>query len=333
MPKLPWLTLVSDVDPPTAFTSQPSPALARLAGRGSVRLAWDRGQPGIPLRPWQRGLLHALRIDASACASAPVAVRASVGLADSDAFWLHAEPVHFVAGLDRLSFLDLRTTAPLTSAERVALFDTMRGEFGTGDLALCAFGDAWFIRAASALRASTSSPDAAAANELQSVMPDGPDAPVIRRFMTEMQMVLHDHPVNQQRARSGLPAVNAIWPWGGGMLAPMACSAELPVAFSCDLFIQGLYRLHEQTVRPLAQSAADLLSMASGQQRIIVAPMSADPAELESRWISPFTAALADGQLSRLDLVLGEWLVEVPGSALRRFWRRPLAPPQWGRAP
>ena len=67
-------------------------------------------------------------------------------------------------------------------------------------------------------------------------------------------MVLHDHPVNEERSRRGLPVVNAIWPWGAGALTAMARPGELPVAFAHDAFIQGLYQLNEQIVRPLQQT-------------------------------------------------------------------------------
>ena len=38
----------------------------------------------------------------------------------------------------------------------------------------------------------------------------------MRRLMTELQMLLHEHPVNEARAARGVPTVNAVWLWGGG---------------------------------------------------------------------------------------------------------------------
>ncbi len=331
MSQFPSLTLVSDVDPPTAFASQVPHALSRLAGRGSVQFAWDRARAESSLRPWQRGLLHALHLNPDLYASAPVTARGS-GFREPEALWLHAEPVHFLAGLDRLSFVDLRHAAPVTSTERAALFDTLHAQFAMGDLTLHALGDAWFIRAPAGLRVQTSPPDAASANELQSVMPRGADAPAIRRLMTEMQMLLHDHPVNEARSRRGVPVVNAIWPWGEGALTSMASAGELPVAFAHDAFIQGLYQLNEQIARPLPQTAEQVLSSTDAAKSIVVAPIDIDPDELESKWIAPLAGALEGGRLSRLDLILGEWSVAVPRSSLRRFWRRALAPAQWERA-
>lgn len=36
------------------------------------------------------------------------------------------------------------------------------------------------------------------------------------RLMTEMQMFLFNHPVNQQRQANGLYPINSLWFWGGG---------------------------------------------------------------------------------------------------------------------
>src|SRR2546430_884920 len=38
-------------------------------------------------------------------------------------------------------------------------------------------------------------------------------------LMNEAQMLLHEHPVNAEREARGLPALNSIWFWGGGVIA------------------------------------------------------------------------------------------------------------------
>lgn len=49
-------------------------------------------------------------------------------------------------------------------------------------------------------------------------MPDGPAARPLRRLQTEFQMLLYTHPMTDERNARGLPAVNAFWVSGTGVL-------------------------------------------------------------------------------------------------------------------
>jgi hypothetical protein len=322
----PWLTLIaSDIGAAVLRTDQ-AMSLARLAGRGSVAHRWARNNAETPLRPWQRGLLDSLSIASGSIASAAVVMSDGRG-----GDWIHAEPVHFAAGLDRLSFVALTDEARVTDAERAVLFERLAPTFASGDFVLHASGSDWFIRSTLPLQVATSTPDAAATNDLQSVMPRGPDAPALRRLMTELQMLLHEHPVNEARARRGLPAINAVWLWGSGHLPEMSFPSQLPVAFGNDAFLRGLYRLSGASVVELPESVDTLLHGIAGAPHAIVVVPESDLDRIDSEWLKPLSAALASGRLSRLDVILDEWHVDARRSDLRRFWRRALPPSQWER--
>ncbi len=96
---------------------------------------------------------------------------------------------------------------------------------------------------------SPSVPKFAAANPAEEILPRGRDAGGLRRLMTEMQMLLHEHQVNTQRQLRGLPALNAIWIHGEGMLSdvsPPVSAPALPAACGDDVCGRGIYRLHGQ---------------------------------------------------------------------------------------
>jgi hypothetical protein len=38
----------------------------------------------------------------------------------------------------------------------------------------------------------------------------------LKRLLTEVQMLLHHHPVNLARQEQGLPVINSLWCWAGG---------------------------------------------------------------------------------------------------------------------
>lgn len=323
----PWLTLIAP-DIGTALSRGKSTStLARLAGRGAVARRWDRGDRESLLRPWQRGLLDRLDIAAGSIASA------AVSMSGHDGYWLHAEPVHFVAGLDRLSFLSLVDEARVSEAERASLFERLASHFASGDCVLQTTGSEWFLRITRPLQVMTSTPDAAAASELPSAMPRGPDAAALRRVMTELQMLLHEHPVNEVRARRGLPAVNAVWLWGNGVSSGFTPCDDLPVAFGDHVFLGGLYRRAGRTVAALPAGPDVLLDAIADQARAVAVVPGTDLDAMDSQWLAPLSAALSRGRLRRLDLVLDEWHVDVHRRGLRRFWRRALPPSQWEQRP
>lgn len=262
------------------------PLLARLAGRGALAMRWDRRDPQADLRPWQRGLLSALELSPEPFASAPVSVAGWMGAAadgvggERGGTWLHAEPVHFAAGLNRLTFLGLEGAARVTGAERDALRPLLADHLQASGLVLAPSRD-WLIHSPRLLSVHTSCPDAAAANELERVMPRGADSGMLRRLMTELQMLLHEHPVNQARARLGLPAINSVWLWGVGSAAvPPApawgFAADLPVALGQAAFLRGLYQLQSQYAQSSRDEAREIQPL-PGEGSALVAALAAAP--------------------------------------------------------
>jgi hypothetical protein len=156
-------------------------------------------------------------------------------------------------------------------------------------------------------------------------LPQGRNGAELRRLLTEAQMLLHDHPVNAQRERSGLRTVNAIWLSGLGdfeSLQPLV----LPRIWSGEPFVRGLCRLHEEPCLPLPRTALELVK--GGQSGAVVLPIgeTADPAAdlqaLETDWFAPLAAMVYAGQLSGVELHLDHWQIRVDRPGLRRFWRR-----------
>ena len=304
-------------------------ALALLAGRGSVRQAWDRRElRDARLRTWQRGLLDVLGLDARQFASAPVSAKGE-NLADDTGYWLHAELIHLAAGLDRLSFLPLTGHAAVTLAEREALAPLIAQHLEDSPLRLQAGAKGrWLLHSSSPLDLQTASPDAATANELEAVMPSGTAAGVLRRVMTECQMLLHDHDVNERRQRRGLPAINSLWPWGGGVLAPQS-ARSLPQMFSDEEFSRGIYRLHSADVEAAPADGSTLLERATLTRPVVAVIELESSAALEGEWVEPLVAALRAGRIRRVDLVLDEWHISATRGMLRSFWRKPLPVSAW----
>ena len=65
--------------------------------------------------------------------------------------------------------------------------------------------------------ARTITPAALMGQDLGDWWPTGNEWRAWRKRVNEIQMAWHDHPVNQDRERQGLPAINSIWLFGGGL--------------------------------------------------------------------------------------------------------------------
>jgi hypothetical protein len=161
-------------------------------------------------------------------------------------------------------------------------------------------------------------------------------------LLTEIQMLLHAHPVNEAREARGEPAVNSLWLWGGGQ-APGAAHGPWRSVAAADPSALGLARLAGMRRIALPPSAAAWLERLPEDGRHLVlldtlrAPAALEqPAEhaagveaLERGWFAPLLAALRAQRIGMLtvrvpDAAPGAGFETVRGD-LRRFWRRPHA--------
>ncbi|HKS58546.1 MAG TPA: hypothetical protein VJS12_24850 [Steroidobacteraceae bacterium] len=299
------------------------PQLARIAGRGSIG---EMPAPRAGLSTWQLALLDTLGVhDHDQYPSAAVMRTGDVG-EPVRGFWLQLQPMHFMAGMDRLTAVELHGASDVTRAELAELEPTIAAHLRSAGMQLVTTShDDWLVHCDRALDVQTAPPESAA-HSLEQAMPRGGDAPALRRLMTELQMLLHEHPVNVARQRRGLPEINAVWFHGAGEIRGLQRYA-LPQAFGDDLYLRGIYRLHDAEVTAAPTEARTLLARLSSRAVAVVSTDDVDV--LEAAWIAPLTRALAIGTLARLEVVVDRWRVTVARHALLKFWRSARTPAQW----
>jgi hypothetical protein len=242
---------------------------------------------------------------------------------------MHADLVHLAAGMDRLTFVRLRAQAQVQPQERSELRAAILEHLRAVDFEMCEMPDGrWLFGTQRQLQVATATPDAAAAQPLDRVMPQGRDAGPVRRLMTELQMVLHEHPVNERRARDDLPAINAIWLWGVGELTglpPMSVTA----ASGDEPYLRGICQLLSQRCESAPSDADALLSSAAAHAKEVAVIEVSNLDTLERDWLVPLAAALGRGKLAQLNLVLSEWSLSVSRTELLKLWRRGRPPASW----
>ena len=136
-------------------------------------------------------------------------------------------------------------------------------------------------------------------------------------------MLVHDHPVNVERLRAGLPSVSAVWFSFGGTLPPV------PVVGAMRTFARtgdavALARHAQVPILPLPASLGEAIAAAAGVATMVVAlDAGADLGSVDAAWVAPAYAALTRRALDTVTLI-GDgaggaacWTARRPGT-----WRR-----------
>lgn len=247
-------------------------------------------------------------------------------------YWLRIDPVCLRAGRTRLTLTPLpaHSLSPVEACElAAALTSHLRT---SGYELLLAHPQRWYLRCAQTPDMRTQSPQACAGELGEAHLPAGADSAPWRRLITEAQMLLHELPMNAAREAAGKPPVNAVWPWGGGRLPRFERQPYARVYADAPLAC-GLARATQAIAAPLPRDAATLMQDAATEQSVLLvqdtgdAPAGTDLMRLDHDWFAPLTAALAEGRIARLRLLLRIGTGETIGrvlvrSHLRRWWRR-----------
>ena len=205
---------------------------------------------------------------------------------------------------------------------------TVQAHFGTETFSLagCVAG-AWLLRFNAPLACTTWPPDSVVGHNVHDFLPSGPAGAYVRSLMNEIQMLLHEHPLNQRRERTRLLPVNAWWLWGFGETPQDASVVQCAHwdLHSDDPWLRGLWHTQGIGARDVAQ-----VPTAAPRRDSLIA-LSQPPAGPDSQSLSAVDAGLLSwvctqlraGAVQRLELLLGEAVVRVEGTARFQFWRRP----------
>lgn len=302
-----------------ASASEP---LARIASWSVAR---------TPAGSLESAIVQALGVATPAAgADLPIAPATALGagLEPGAAYVLAAEPVTLVAGRDDVTLA--ARVDDLGSDETAALVAALRAHFAADGLVFHAPRASVIYATMAARPALANAPLAEAiGGPLSAHPPRGADARTWLRWTTEIQMLLHAHPINAARERTGRQPVNGLWFWGGGTLADLGIVAPFQAHVADDRagdLVRGLARHAGGEVLRLPASfdaAVHAVPATRPAAHVVVAlPAIRDAATLawaESAWLAPAVAALGRGRIASLALVTdrGSWTVPRPGPVAR----------------
>ena len=323
---LPWLQAAL-AETSASDTLPAMHALRWLGGRGRLLSGESRG--------WREWLLEPVggADFLSQWPAGPALALANDLTAPGPGSWCVAQPVHLVAGLDHLRLAPLAQAA-LTEEDARALGELVGSHFATDDLTVAAFVQgAWLLRFTRPINCSTQPPDAVVGHNVHDFMPAGRDGARVRSLMNEIQMLLHEHPVNQRRERARLLPVNGWWIWGFGDASADA-SADRVDEWSLrtdDRWLRAVWRALGRDVGDITAVADDMLS---GDTLIALSqPLAERPEEsltsVDAELLSLLVSSVRAGAIRSVDVLVGGATLRIESSARLHFWRRPVDLSRW----
>ena len=315
------------------------PALAtaaRDAARASEPLtriaSWSAAR--TPASSLESAIVQALGVATPAAGGdLPIAPATALGagLEPGAAYVLAAEPVHLVAGREDVAVGARVDDLPADDTRTIV--DALNAHFAADGLRFAApRPDAWFVAATARPDLATVPLDAALGETMSSHLPTGRDARTWQRWSTEIQMLLHAHPVTLARERAGLAPGNGLWFWGGGALGDAGLVAPFrghaPAGRAGDL-VRGLALAAGGDALELPGSFEAAVEAVPASRPathvVVVLPAAATTtvlAEIDRQWLAPAVDWLRRGRLASVAIVTGRrpaatWSVRRPSAFAR----------------
>lgn len=252
----------------------------------------------------------------------------SIGAPERDS-WL-AAPVQLLAGLDRVH-LPPTGLLCLETSETAALIDAFNRELGRDGMRLHGLpGGGLLLSGLTAPAAETFDPASVLGRDIHSAVPRGADGAPLRALVGEIEMWLHEHPLNLARRRRGVPAISGLWLWGGGALPGENATLTRPnvAGVTGERMVFGGSDPWLRAVAISTGTAADGFApdfttlMAGAALQGVVAVRAQDAQDsLRRSWLEPARAALAARRLGRLTLWVDGKILTLSPSSNWHYWR------------
>lgn len=253
-------------------------------------------------------------------AMAPLTHLADTGTRDN-AYYFRADPVHLAADRDQLVMLPL--SALQVQPDEGSMFSqTFNHMYGAEGYWLeTPHPERWYLRSPVSFRCVTHDPALVVGQSVFELMPSGEDGQRLRRLMNEVQMLLHEHPLNQAREKHCCTAINSLWIWGGGRLPESPAVGCIGVRTDSPL-VAGFARFAGSQCHGWP-AGLDVPSVTVPQLVAVRCTTAAEITTLEERVAAPLLEALRRGNASGILIYPGNGRsYRATPASLRKFWRR-----------
>jgi len=241
---------------------------------------------------------------------------------DRPTVWIAAaDPVYLEPRMDHLCLHALRKSG-IQSSDLRPLFDHLQTTLSEDKrFGFARLGSYGYLRSEQPI--STSSVPAYVVDQREpgEFLPTGEHTVSHRNILSEIEMSLHEHEVNERRVSEGLQPVNSLWLWGGGM-APKTIIQPQPPLFSDDPLLAGYWESATAVSDVWPGSFAECAE-ASLHGFVAVTPENDLRHETMQGYLRELRELLLSDRVSRLILLFRDGLrADVRRSQTLKFWRR-----------
>jgi len=301
------------------------PALVTILGRAEVK----RVAPASP----EAALGALFGLDAHTPAEAALRrLGEDDGLRTTDPL-LCADPTHLHFARNHLLLADASELA-IEAHEAEALVASLNDTFADVGQFEAVTPTHWYLAPKGDTSVTFAPLGAATSRPVAFFMPEGDDAMAWRRIANEIQVFLHNHPINTARESRGLRAINNVWFWGQGNL-PGLLMAPAPLIAMSSTHGRGLARaagVEPKEVTRWSELPAsgdrliELDALLAPSRYLDIARWQDALFALEEHWCAPLLQALKARRISRLSVLLpderGSRELALTPNRLLQFWRK-----------
>ena len=286
-----------------------------------------------PRQPFETALAQGLGLPAAPLG--PLRLLGEGNAAAHSGHWFCADPVHLRFHQERIILADAGAFE-LNDDEALAIIESLNVEFADIGQFHAATARRWYLRLNATVDHVSAPISAVAGRRVDSNLPKGDST--LTRWLNEVQMFLHGHPVNERRQMKGKPAVNSIWLWGGGAIVPVTSVATPPFSsvWTDNPLAIGLAHSLEIPVHAPSANLSALLPQAGATPLVILDQLLPRVLyedgdgwrqafeQLETDWFTPLKKALGS-TVNRIDLlaptIYGQLHYTLTASARWKFWK------------
>ena len=233
----------------------------------------------------------------------------------ADASWLSADPAWVQPDMSGARLMACGQL-PLSMEEAQALAEPLKPVFAEDGMTLeISSPQRWHLRLpVQASLPDFAAPEQALGEDLYEHLPQGPETRRWRVLFNEVQVLLHQHPHNARRREHGLPPINSLWFWGGGML-PTHVDTTLHGVIGEDVLLLALAQR-----AGIPTQKRDVAAVDTAQIGWLI-DLQDQPVDVIAAEWWPRLQVLSKRTPLRLSFASGERWLHRPWHRMR-FWRR-----------